>query len=263
MDRSKKNKSCTPVFRALFILSGVILILDSLFAFTRSYLGLGIVMPGIIGLPLLITGVFLPLFKKLCNKSRFIRALAFLLSLSYLLFGLLFILTTALILVNSASPAPNADAVIVLGGGIRGDHPSLTLKYRLDAAIDYISDSPDSVIIVSGGQGPDESRTEASVMKAYLVSRGVDPDRIIEEGRSESTQENFVYSKEIVDERLGEDASVVFVTTRFHVFRAERVAAKLGIEAQGVPAKGVWYLVPNDYLRECAAITAYWFMGDI
>ena len=248
---------------AVFILTGGFLVADTLFVLTRCYVNLGVLMPAIIGAPLILIGLCMPLLKKLCKKSRFVRAIAFLVSLAYLLFGLLFTVTTGLILISSASPAPNADAVIVLGSGIRGTGPSLTLKYRLDAAYDYIADSPDSLVIVSGGQGPDEVVSEASVMKEYLVRRGVDPERIVLEDRSESTQENFLFSKEIVDERLGDGARVVFVTTRFHVFRAERVAAKLGLDAQGVPAKGVWYITLNDYLRECAAITAYWLRGDM
>lgn len=263
MEKTKKNRPSSVIWRIVMILAGGLLIADTLFVLTRCFVNLGVVMPAIIGAPLLLTGLFMPLLSKLCKKSRFVRAIAFLVSLAYLLFGVLFAVTTGLILINSASPAPNADAVIVLGSGIRGEHPSLTLRYRLDAAIDYIADSPDSLIVVSGGQGRDEIVSEASVMKKYLVSRGVDPERIIEEDRSESTQENFEFSKTLINERLGAEARVVFVTTRFHVFRAERVAHKLGLEAQGVPAKGVWYITLNDYLRECAAITAYLIRGDM
>ncbi len=263
MEKTKNKKKASAFWRILMILAGVLLVLDTLFVLTRAYVNLGVLMPAIIGAPLVLVGLFMPLIVKLSEKSRLFRAAAFLVSLAYLMFGVLFAVTTGLILINSASPAPNADAVIVLGSGIRGEHPSLTLKYRLDAALDYLNGSPDSLVIVSGGQGPDEIVSEASVMKKYLVSRGIDPDRIIEEDRSESTQENFEFSKAIVTERLGENARVVFVTTRFHVFRAERVAAKMGLDAQGVPAKGVWYITLNDYLRECAAITAYLIRGDI
>lgn len=263
MEKAVKNRPYSVFWRIVLIIAGGLLIADTLFVLTRCYVNLGVIMPAVIGAPLLLIGLFLPLFVKLSRKSRLFRAAAFLVSLAYLLFGVLFAVTTGLMLISSASPAPNADAVIVLGSGIRGDHPSLTLKYRLDAALDYLKESPDSLVIVSGGQGPDEIVSEASVMKKYLVSHGVDPGRVIEEERSESTQENFEFSKAIVDERLGSGARVVFVTTRFHVFRAERVAAKLGISAEGVPAKGVWYITLNDYLRECAAITAYLLRGDI
>ena len=257
--KSKKH----PVMRALFILFGLLLMLDTAFVLTRSSLTFGVLMPFLIGLPLFIIGVFMPLFARLCDKSRFFRALAFLGSLAYALFAALFTLTTILILANSSAPADGADALIVLGGGIRGSSPTLTLRYRLDAAKDYLERNPETIAVVSGGQGRDEIISEAEVMRDYLVSRGIAPERIISEDGSLSTEENFLFSKPLIDEAVGEDAKIIFTTTRFHVFRSERVAKRLGIEAEGVPAKGVWYITFNDYLRECAAITAYFFTGKM
>lgn len=262
-----KNKS--PVnrkhtfLRVCFTALGALLTADTVFVLTRSSPNLGVIMPAIIGIPLLLIGAFMPLFVRLCGKSRLLRAAAFLLSLAYLLFGLLFATTGILIRAEAEPPEDGYGAVIVLGGGIRGLSPTLTLKYRLDKAAECLARNPDAICIVSGGQGPDEAASEASVMKRYLESIGIDGERIIEEDRSMSTEENFVFSKKLIEETVGVGVRTVFVTTDFHVFRAERVAAKAGIEAQGVPAKGVWYLYLNDRLRECAAITAYFLTGKI
>lgn len=249
--------------RILLVSAGGLLILDTLFVLTRSSPNTGVILPAIIGAPLFLTGAFLPLFKKLCSRSRVFRGAAFALSLIYLLSALTFSVTTALILVNSSEPEEKADAVIVLGGGIRGTSPTLTLKYRLDKTLEYVKDAPDALVVVSGGQGPDEAVSEAEVMRSYLISHGLDESRIIAEAASASTTENFLFSSALIRERLGDNAKTVFVTTRFHVFRAERVASKLGVDAQGIPAKGVWYITPNDYLRECAAIVLYFLRGDI
>ena len=51
---------------------------------------------------------------------------------------------------------------------------------------------------MSGGQGPDEDRTEASVMHDYLEQHGIDATRIIIEDQSTSTYENLVFSKELL-----------------------------------------------------------------
>ena len=56
---------------------------------------------------------------------------------------------------------------------------------------------------------------------------------------------------------------VAFVTTRFHVFRASRIAKKLGYDVSGVSAKDFSPLIVNNYLRECAAITQYFCTGRI
>lgn len=256
-------KKSFPFGRLAMITAGGLLVIDTLFVMTRSNLNLGVVMPAIIGFPLLAIGILLPLFKKACKKSKLFRALAFLLSLVYAVFALAFAFTSTLILVNSAEPSGEADALIVLGGGIRGDQPTITLRRRLERAAEYLEEHPSCVCIVSGGMGGDETVSEASVMRSWLVSHGIGEARILTEEESKSTEENFIFSKRIADRVLGEDAKLVFVTTRFHVFRAERTAARLGIEAEGIPAPGVWYITFNDYLRECAAITAYWLTGKI
>ncbi|MCR5808670.1 MAG: YdcF family protein [Clostridiales bacterium] len=246
-----------------FLLAGGLLCFDTLFVLTRSSPNLGVLLPMILGLPLVVIGLTLPLIKKLCKKRRAARALMLALSIAYLAFALLFSVTTALILKNSSMPEDGADALIVLGGGIRGTSPTLTLKYRLDAAYDYLERNPDTTAVVSGGKGPDEAVSEASVMYEYLVRRGIAKERILVEDASTSTKENFEFSQRLIESELGEGKRTVFVTTRFHVFRSERTAKRIGLEAEGVPAKGVWYLVPNDYLRECLAIVGYFLMGRL
>ena len=100
-------------------------------------------------------------------------------------------------------------------------------------------------------------------MAGYLIRRGIAPDRILQEDRATSTAENFAFSQKIIDERLGQDASIGFVTTRFHVFRAGRVAQKAGIAARGLGAPDVWYLAINNFLRECVGICWYTVKGWI
>ena len=101
-------------------------------------------------------------------------------------------------------------------------------------------------------------------MKKYLIERkGVDESRIFVEDRSESTLENFAFSKEIIDRELGSGAKVAFVTTDFHVFRAGRVAKKAGLDAVGIAAPDVWYIRINNFFRECVGITVYALRGDI
>ena len=48
------------------------------------------------------------------------------------------------------------DALIVLGGGVKGEKPSPSLALRLDKAIEYHEKNPNAVIVVSGGLGTQE-----------------------------------------------------------------------------------------------------------
>ena len=79
---------------------------------------------------------------------------------------------------------PEADGTneyaIVLGAKVKkGNIPSLALRYRLEAALEYAEAYPDIKLVVSGGQGPDEDIEEAIVMKDYLVEHGIEEERII------------------------------------------------------------------------------------
>ena len=101
-------------------------------------------------------------------------------------------LTRAVILRQSMGSAEMpCKHIVVLGAGVHGTVPSLSLRNRLDAAGNYLKENPDVICIVSGGQGPGEEMTEAACMQAYLVERGVAPERILLEEKSASTWENF------------------------------------------------------------------------
>ena len=251
------------VIRAILVVIGLLLVADTMFVLTRSGVNFGVLLPAILGVPMILAGCFMNKLMAVCKRSRAARALAYAVIACYGLFILTFTITTSLILINSSAPADGAEVLIVLGGGIRGTSPTLTLKYRLDAALEYLEDNPQTMVVVSGGQGHDEIVSEASVMYDYLIAHGVSSERVMKEEKSESTAENFAFSMKLIKERMGEDGTIVFVTTGFHVFRAERVAAKMGIETEGIPAKGVWYLALNDYMRESVAIVSYFLMGRI
>lgn len=154
----------------------------------------------------------------------------------------------------------NADgsekAIIVLGCGIDGERVSPKLARRLDKAIEYFNEHPDKPVIVSGGQGAQEDIPESTAMKRYLVSKGVPDGMIIEESNSTSTFENFEFSKDIADTLPGGDR-IVFVTSRFHIYRASRYAAGAGFEAHHIGARVPFYELPSNYLREMLAVVKF------
>ena len=64
----------------------------------------------------------------------------------------------------NAQGEPDLDYVIVLGAQVRESGPSKALRYRLDRTIDYLEENPDTICIVSGGQGHNEPFSEAQGM---------------------------------------------------------------------------------------------------
>ena len=153
------------------------------------------------------------------------------------------------------------DYLIVLGAQVRGRTVSLSLQQRLDEAYRYLEENPDTKVIVSGGQGFGEDVTEAYAMEEYLMNRGIDASRIIKEEASTSTEENLAFSQALM---VGENPAVGIVTNDFHVFRAVRVAQKMGIEnAEGIAAPSMAFLYPHYLAREFFAVVKYFLVGTI
>jgi len=152
-----------------------------------------------------------------------------------------------------------SDVILVLGCRINGEYPSLSLQYRLDKALELYEQGYGKVLLVSGGQGPDEIMPEARLMKEYLMSHGVEEANILVEDRSSSTYENIEFSKKIMDEK-GYRSAVV-VTSDFHIYRSVSMAKKAGIKATGAPAPSVDWLKTSYRIRETLAILHYWVFG--
>lgn len=149
------------------------------------------------------------------------------------------------ILNTPSEPRP----AVLLGCKVRGTQPSLMLGRRLDAAFEYLEAFPDTVIVVSGGQGPGEDISEALCMKNNLVGRGISEERIIMEDRSSDTAENMKFSKELLDD-ISAGNEVVIITDSFHQYRASLIAGKNGLSAQSVCANTPYYLLPTYWVRE-------------
>ncbi len=145
------------------------------------------------------------------------------------------------------------ETVVVLGCKVNGDQPSLMLKRRLDTAAAYLKENPDARCIVSGGQGDNETRSEASVMGDYLAAQGIDPSRIYREDQSRDTKENLTFSKAIVEaEAL--DPQLVIISDGFHQFRAWLIAQKLELSSYAVSANTSFWLVPSYAVRELLSL---------
>lgn len=158
-------------------------------------------------------------------------------------------------------PPPGLDCLVVLGAGLRPDGaPSEALAYRLDAALEYLEDNPQTRCVVSGGQGSGEVRAEADAMADYLTGRGLDEGRLTLEDRSEDTAENVRNSVVL----LAPGETVGIVTNDFHLYRALRIAARNGLpDAAGLAAPSNPLYLPQSVLRECSAIVKDVLAGNM
>ena len=118
--------------------------------------------------------------------------------------------------------------MVILGCQVKPWGPSVLLQDRLDKALDYLEDHPDLIIVVSGGQGPDEPVSEARCMYDYLTEHGVDGAQILMEDQSHNTVENLHYTMDLLAE-AGYDttADMVVVSNGFHLTRVRMLWSRV------------------------------------
>ena len=174
----------------------------------------------------------------------------------YVLISLLAFYLLSLLAIYSLSAVLNlihlrkkrkADYFVVLGAGLTGSRVTPLLAARIEKGIELLDHNPKAALIMSGGQGPGEDIPEGRAMADYAIHRGVDADKIIVEDRSASTEENLLFSRELMQK---ERPRVIVVTTAYHVFRALLLARQQKMACVGFGARTKWYFTLNALLRE-------------
>lgn len=194
--------------------------------------------------------------------ARLPRMLRLFLIAAVIAAALLFAVCEGFVLRGFGCRAPaDLDYLIVLGAQVREDGPSAVLKYRLDAAADYMRGNESVICIVTGGQGGYEPAPEGVVMKQYLTEQGIAPERILVEDRASNTVQNIIFSKPLLS---SPDASVGIVTNNFHVTRALVLARKQGLtNVSAIAAPSTPLYLPNNMLREFFGLTKDFLAGNL
>jgi uncharacterized SAM-binding protein YcdF (DUF218 family) len=235
--------------RALMFLIGILLAANTSWLLVTTNSNLGLAAEGFVALVLILFAFF--------GKVKFIRWLtAFTLALTLLAAGFSAFIVSQGVDDNDTG---DEDALIVLGASVIDGNVSPILAGRLNVAYEYSQRNPEALIVVSGGQGTQELVSEAQAMYDYLLSKGLAGERIVMEDKSTSTEENFAFSKAILDERFEPGYKVAFVTTDYHVYRAISTAAKAGLSpVTHLHSENLWYLWPSSCLRETGATIYSW-----
>jgi uncharacterized SAM-binding protein YcdF (DUF218 family) len=160
-----------------------------------------------------------------------------------------------------SSGSERTDYLIILGGGLRTDgSPGKIPQRRLQRAAEYLITHRDTKVIVTGGKGRFLPAAEAPVLAHRLEELGVTGDRILQENRALDTIQNLSFSAECMARdanlSLAEilERPVTILTSRYHLARAERIAALEGYKkVYGIAADIPMYLIPNAYGRETGA----------
>ncbi|GEA32350.1 MULTISPECIES: YdcF family protein [Clostridium] len=214
------------------------------------------------GFPIIVLGIIILVYyfsKKRMKKNVFFYKIFRYIKISSCIIFICFIIIEALIINYPKYNRNSDDYIIVLGAGLdNGGVPNLILRERLDIAIKCTKENLAQYIVLSGGQGTDESTSEAQAMSEYLQAKGIEKNKIILEDKSRDTNENLKYSKEKIEEFSNKsisDIKVKIVTTDFHAFRSSILAKKNGYKNfDNYSSTMPWYFVPSTYARESIAV---------
>ena len=125
------------------------------------------------------------------------------------------------------SPEGSYDCILVLGAGVRGDHPSPMLQDRLDYAIELYKQGKAPKLLMSGDHGRTDY-DEVNIMKAYAIDFGVRSEDIFMDHAGFSTYESIYRAKHVFEAK-----KIIIVTQEYHLYRALYVANSLGLDAVG------------------------------
>ena len=153
------------------------------------------------------------------------------------------------ILTEAEAATIDADCILVLGAGLRGNgQPSTILADRLDLGVSLFHAGASDRLLMSG----DHSRQdydEVSAMRDYAAARGIDPAQIFLDHAGFSTYESLYRARDIFGAKR-----ILVVTQSYHLYRALYIAQSLGLEAYGVASDARTYSRQPYYtVREVAA----------
>ena len=155
-----------------------------------------------------------------------------------------------------------ADVAVVLGNRVEpSGEPSPWLRARLDRGLSLYRAGRVQAVIVSGGLGV-EGHEEATVMKRYLVERGVPRARVLEDRDGYSTFRTANTVGRLM--RARGDRSAFVVSQYYHVARSKLALRRAGVcEVYGARAR--LELGPRDLWsvgRELVALPLYYLRWD-
>ena len=181
--------------------------------------------------------------------------------------------------------------IIVLGGASDETITAARGRVSLNEAAERLTEAvrlsrlyPQATLIFSGGSGAlvPTGLSEASVARQFWTDMGVDPARIVLEGKSRNTTENAAFTAALIRDTFGPptpDQRWLLVTSAFHMPRSVGLFRKVGLPVVPYPVdyrtRGTSQdLLPHAQamdavrdldlsLREWVGLAAYWATGRI
>lgn len=121
-----------------------------------------------------------------------------------------------------------ADTLIILGFQCNGDRIHPLLEERLLTALELLRTFDFNKIILTGGAVA-SVRTEAVIMKDYLIRNGVAAEKILLDHEAVDTIENLENCRAIME--LHQLKTSVLISNSFHIRRIQLIAGAVGFKS--------------------------------
>jgi len=169
------------------------------------------------------------------------KKLAVLVSLLVVFLIILFAIITAVNIAQYGKLEEKAhcDVAIVLGAATSGEEVSPVYRERINHGIWLYENGYVDYLILTGGVGEGNEKSDAYVAKQYAIEKGIPNQAILIEERSTITEENLEYAKAIMDAHSMDTAIVV--SDPLHMKRVMLMADDYGITAYSSPTPTTMY----------------------
>ncbi|HET8787947.1 MAG TPA: YdcF family protein, partial [Actinomycetes bacterium] len=134
---------------------------------------------------------------------------------------------------------PKVDAIVVLGAAQYDGRPSAIYEARLEHAVQLWRDGVAPLLVFTGGKEEGDRFTEGGSGARWAIQRGVPSRAVLTEEGSRTTYQNLAGAEQALERRnpgAGRHRIVV-VSDPFHMFRAVKQAADLGMDAYPSPTR--------------------------
>ncbi len=153
------------------------------------------------------------------------------------------------------------DVGIVLGAGTKNGVVSPIFRERLNHSIYLYNKEKIGKIILTGGYGKNQDRTDSEIAKDYIVAKGIPLKDILVEKKSRYTIENLIEAKKIMDSLNFKSALII--SDPLHMKRSIELANKLKIDCKPSPTKTTMY---KSFVSKSISLiyeTFYFTLGEI
>jgi uncharacterized SAM-binding protein YcdF (DUF218 family) len=145
------------------------------------------------------------------------------------------LLLAAIALYGRRDEARPADAIVVLGAAQYNGHPSPVLEARVNHALELYYAGLAKTLIMTGGEAPGDTVSEAMASKRYAMKHGVPAGAILVETTGLNTRQSMRAVARLMKNRGMRRA--VLVSDDFHMLRLKLLAAQMGLQGFTSPTR--------------------------